>query len=1113
MNKTNTFGFDLKFDEFYSYEGLIKIDCYFLTYLKNDHKDVYHQLIDARKNYEHFSQLEISQFIISLAPFLEVFLAEIFEVKNELEEQIQKAGNLFPLIEIKRQFIQRHVAKKYKLDDVQNFNEALLEQNLLKYMTGDCFDELEFCKTIQKSIEEKNTAFLEMAEQYSAWALYHPGGQFYHRFSLLFQLPQKIHFESLLGHVEKSQDDGVSSYQIHSNHTRYRQGFSLTDEGVDLKKAYIESHYCIWCHNQGKDSCSKGLVNKTTLAFQKSEGQVELGGCPLDQKISEMNYAASLGHFLGALAIAIIDNPMIAATGHRICNDCMKACIYQKQTPVDIPSVESYILQFVLGLPYGFEIYSLLTRWNPLNLERPIARPYSGKSVLVVGMGPAGFTLAHHLLNEGHRVFAIDGLKIEPLEQDILCAPIKDTNTLFEDLDTRTIQGFGGVMEYGITVRWDKNNLKLIRLLLERRQHFTLADGVRFGSQLTPSQAFDLGFNHIALCMGAGRPKILDIPQNLEKGIRTASDFLMTLQLAGAYQYVSLANLLVRLPVVVVGGGLTAIDTATEALAYYPRQVQKFYDRYQALYQKHGSEKIKGLWNTQEWLIVGELLDHAKILNEHKNDPQKCLDFLKKWGGVKVLYRKSLQDSPAYRLNHEEIQKALEEGIEFVENVSPLSIELDEDGWAHGITCKTLDKTIQFSAKTILMALGTEPQTVLAEEFPKFFKKDGSYFQAYTEDGEAVSLNRSSKPKDVFITAFKNEDGRTISYLGDLHPNFSGNVVKAMASAKKAYPLISQNLSKQNAFKELNFKSLKSDLEAHVMSINRLSSNIVELVVHAPLAAQNFKPGQFFRLQNYKAYADSLEKIPLVMEGLALTGAWVDAIKGHIGLVVLEMGDSSKICAKLKVGERVVLMGPTGTPTEIPFRKNVLLIGGGLGNAVLYAVGKALKANGCNVIYFAGYKKTQDLFKQEWIEEISNQVIWCCDEEKINPRRTYDNAFQGNIVEALKSFSSLLTSIDYSLCIGSDRMMHAVSEAFKIGLKKYLKENIKNISSINSPMQCMMKEICGQCLQININPETGQKSYIFSCHHQDQTSEHVDFSNLYQRLSQNKIIEKTSILL
>ena len=68
----------------------------------------------------------------------------------------------------------------------------------------------------------------------------------------------------------------------------------------------------------------------------------------------------------------------------------MKSCIYQKQDPVDIPQVETRTLKDVLELPWGFEIYSLLTRWNPLNLERPLPKPRTGYKVLVVGLGPGG---------------------------------------------------------------------------------------------------------------------------------------------------------------------------------------------------------------------------------------------------------------------------------------------------------------------------------------------------------------------------------------------------------------------------------------------------------------------------------------------------------------------------------------------------------------------------------------------------------------------------------------------------------------------------------------------------------------------------------------------------
>src|SRR5476649_642731 len=171
---------------------------------------------------------------------------------------------------------------------------------------------------------------------------------------------------------------------------------------------------------------------------------------------------------------------------------------------------------------------------------------------------------------------------------------------MYEALDERALAGFGGVAEYGITSRWDKNFLKLVRLLLERRDAFALFGGVRLGSTLPLSGALELGFDHVALAMGAGKPTTLDIPHGLARGVRTASDFLMALQLTGAAKRDSIANMQMRLPVVVIGGGLTAIDTATESLAYYVVQVNKFLERYEALAAEIGENAIRLNWDDQE---------------------------------------------------------------------------------------------------------------------------------------------------------------------------------------------------------------------------------------------------------------------------------------------------------------------------------------------------------------------------------------------------------------------------------------------------------------------------------------------------------------------------------
>ena len=154
---------------------------------------------------------------------------------------------------------------------------------------------------------------------------------------------------------------------------RQRADFKLTDKRGSAREVESEVDYCLYCHNRDKDSCSKGFREKTG-GYKKNPLGVELRGCPLEEKISEMHTMRRDGDVVAALALVALDNPMCAGTGHRICNDCMKACIFQKQEPVNIPQIETRVLTETLSLPWGMEIYGLLTRWNPLNVRRPYSR-------------------------------------------------------------------------------------------------------------------------------------------------------------------------------------------------------------------------------------------------------------------------------------------------------------------------------------------------------------------------------------------------------------------------------------------------------------------------------------------------------------------------------------------------------------------------------------------------------------------------------------------------------------------------------------------------------------------------------------------------------------------
>jgi len=1132
-------GFGMNFSMLASRDGLVALDRRFLEHLAAE-PELHHRLLAARATPDGLDAKAESDLIVALGPSVETFVAALFAIQPECDAIARETAALDPIHACKRLFVQRQAVKKYP--DPAAFDAPALREALEARM-GAALSERAFAIHVAAWEKAADAAALDDALRYAAWATLTAQGRAAHAGGTLFRIPARVDPNNLVP-VETIERDGVTMLRLPEHpplgyHHRARDGFSLTDPGMGTQQALDQMNYCIWCHTQGKDSCSKGLRDRKTQGpdggaggFQKSPFGVTLAGCPLDEKISEMHTLRAHGHLLAAFATIAVDNPMMAATGHRICNDCMKACIFQKQEPVDIPQAETHILRDVLALPWGFEIYSLLTRWNPLNIRRPLPASDSGRKVLVVGLGPAGFTLAHHLMNDGHTVVAIDGLKIEPLGFDAN-APIRDAATLFENLDDRVLAGFGGVAEYGITVRWNKNYLKLVRLLLERRHHFALFGGIRFGGGATLSidDAWEMGFDHIALCMGAGRPTVIDMPGGLARGVRQASDFLMALQLTGAGKASSVANLQLRMPIVVIGGGLTAIDTATEGLAYYVRQVEKFAWRYRTLVAERGAAAVRGPWSDEEAEIAGEFLAHADAVAAERAAAVaagRAPDFtalLDSWGGATLAYRRRLIEAPSYTMNHEEVAKAMEEGVRFAEGLTPVGVETDRHGHAAGLRVTRADGSeAVLPARAVLVAAGTQPNTVLAREEPRI-RLDGRYFEAINPDGVKVTPQRSlSKPDRADVLMHKDGE-KFISFFGDLHPSFFGNVVKAMGGAKRGYPVVSNVLAAHPATPISGAELIaqcRAALTATVHAVHRLTPTIVEVVLHAPAAARAFRPGQFYRLQNYESYALRLDEpgigsTVLGMEGLAMTGAWTDPDAGLVSVIALEMGGSSDLCAALPVGEAVVLMGPTGAATEIHADTTVALVGGGLGNAVLFSIGAATRAAGSKVIYFAGYKALRDRYNVEKIERAADVIVWCCDEAPgFAPARPQDRSFVGNIVQAMAAYGTgglgaqavKLADAAHMIVIGSDRMMAAVGAARHGVLQPLLMPGHTAIGSINSPMQCMMKEVCAQCLQPQIDPVTGARSVVFSCFNQDQPLDRVDFPALNERLRQNGLSEK-----
>ena len=342
-----------------------------------------------------FSPIESSSLLVEMAPYLSAFIAKLFGIENECKKLRIQAEKEKVIFDFKREFFTRRVLKKIKTEQAKSLDIAKLDREISAIKKGiqgilDDDSELEtaamvmelmnaekpfggsdpkgataYFKTLasrlqgevslcniypistdEAAMKDFAVTLLSIWEQWAA-AHYFAGTRAMKGW-VTFKQPEKVDFDHLVERVVINTP--VPNMNIgHEEEYRHREGFDLTDLSFTCREAMSEIDYCIICHERGKDSCSKGFHDGS--GYKKNPLDYELAGCPLDQKISESHFLQGKGDTIAALSIIAIDNPMCPGTGHRICNDCMKACIYQKQEPVNIPQAETRILTDILSLP------------------------------------------------------------------------------------------------------------------------------------------------------------------------------------------------------------------------------------------------------------------------------------------------------------------------------------------------------------------------------------------------------------------------------------------------------------------------------------------------------------------------------------------------------------------------------------------------------------------------------------------------------------------------------------------------------------------------------------------------------------------------------------------
>ncbi len=357
------------------------------------------------------------------------------------------------------------------------------------------------------------------------------------------------------------------------------------------------------------------------------------------------------------------------------------------------------------------------------------------------------------------------------------------------------------------------------------------------------------------------------------------------------------------------------------------------------------------------------------------------------------------------------------------------------------------------------------------------------------------------------------QDHRYVTFLGDTHPVFHGSVVKAIASAKQVYPQICQVLNSHkidgDEHEYQQFLEKNTDLfQSTVESIKRHNHKVLELTVRSPLAARKCGGGQFYRLQNFESLSPIVKNTRLQMEGLAMLGIRNSSKPDLISFFVVEQGASTRLVQRLKPGEPISLMGPTGSRNTMSVKSaTILVIGGIYSPAFMLSMAEKYRAEGHRIFYIGYFADAADVYAQSEIEAIADQIFWVSQNGKIKVNRSQDQSFEAELTQVLSQFP-YYSAVQQVWLIGSSCLLQAFQNARQGILKDLLPENIPITASAYGPMQCMLKGVCAQCLQWQIDPATGKRSKaVYSCSWQHQPLQKIDIDNINERLVQNRCQE------
>jgi ferredoxin--NADP+ reductase len=259
-----------------------------------------------------------------------------------------------------------------------------------------------------------------------------------------------------------------------------------------------------------------------------------------------------------------------------------------------------------------------------------------------------------------------------------------------------------------------------------------------------------------------------------------------------------------------------------------------------------------------------------------------------------------------------------------------------------------------------------------------------------------------------------------------------------------------------------------------------LAHSVYQFKIKAPAIAKKRKAGQFVILR----LNEHGERIPLTIVDS-------DLEDGTITIIVQEVGRSTTLLSELNKGDKILdLVGPLGVPTHIERYDNAVCIGGGIGTAVTYPIGKALKEAGSKVTSIIGSRTKELLILEDEMRSVSDELLITTDDGSLGHHGFVTQVLQNLIDEGQK--------IDIVLAVGPIPMMKAVSEVTR-------PHKISTMVSLN-PIMVDGTGMCGAC-RVTIDGENK-----FVCVDGPEFDGHgVDFEELILRNRSYLKEEKTAV--